>query len=190
MSFFFFQAEDGIRDYKVTGVQTCALPIWTGRSVVIADLVHAERRRAYERSDVDGATSVDEVLEALAERCPRDLVFDVRLAFDVVLAHLIGQRPHRRALPEYLAGHALPAVALCTAVRDQGGDRPGQHVDEARRDREACRLYLAAAPVADAGHHRADPIVIDRHIRGVRRPALALVHGPAAYDDVMHRAAI
>src|SRR5256885_2853798 len=24
---FFLQAEDGIRDYKVTGVQTCALPI-------------------------------------------------------------------------------------------------------------------------------------------------------------------
>src|SRR5437667_7464713 len=31
--FFFFQAEDGIRDRDVTGVQTCALPIWasTGR---------------------------------------------------------------------------------------------------------------------------------------------------------------
>src|SRR2546426_3451132 len=28
--FFFFQAEDGIRDYKVTGVQTCALPIFEG----------------------------------------------------------------------------------------------------------------------------------------------------------------
>src|SRR3712207_8896811 len=26
--FFFFQAEDGIRDIGVTGVQTCALPIW------------------------------------------------------------------------------------------------------------------------------------------------------------------
>src|SRR5437773_6782183 len=26
-SFFFFQAEDGIRDRDVTGVQTCALPI-------------------------------------------------------------------------------------------------------------------------------------------------------------------
>src|SRR5262249_15588235 len=25
--FFFFQAEDGIRDWSVTGVQTCALPI-------------------------------------------------------------------------------------------------------------------------------------------------------------------
>src|SRR5256885_13295823 len=29
--FFFFQAEDGIRDYKVTGVQTCALPIYPDR---------------------------------------------------------------------------------------------------------------------------------------------------------------
>src|SRR5256884_2041711 len=27
--FFFFQAEDGIRDVAVTGVQTCALPICT-----------------------------------------------------------------------------------------------------------------------------------------------------------------
>src|SRR3989449_11006595 len=27
-SFFFFQAEDGIRDVAVTGVQTCALPIY------------------------------------------------------------------------------------------------------------------------------------------------------------------
>src|SRR5438046_10395093 len=28
--FFFFQAEDGIRDWSVTGVQTCALPISSG----------------------------------------------------------------------------------------------------------------------------------------------------------------
>src|SRR5690348_17454378 len=27
--FFFFQAEDGIRDGRVTGVQTCALPIYS-----------------------------------------------------------------------------------------------------------------------------------------------------------------
>src|SRR5699024_11272915 len=26
--YYFFQAEDGIRDRNVTGVQTCALPIW------------------------------------------------------------------------------------------------------------------------------------------------------------------
>src|SRR6266481_649387 len=32
-SFFFFQAEDGIRDGTVTGVQTCALPICQGYAV-------------------------------------------------------------------------------------------------------------------------------------------------------------
>src|SRR2546421_3911592 len=32
--FFFFQAEDGIRDLIVTGVQTCALPIWTFAGVL------------------------------------------------------------------------------------------------------------------------------------------------------------
>ena len=31
---FFFQAEDGIRDYDVTGVQTCALPIYEGERVL------------------------------------------------------------------------------------------------------------------------------------------------------------
>src|SRR2546425_1437803 len=33
--FFFFQAEDGIRDKLVTGVQTCALPIWIFHSLSI-----------------------------------------------------------------------------------------------------------------------------------------------------------
>src|SRR5256885_16349472 len=36
--FFFFQAEDGIRDYKVTGVQTCALPICGIYSTAIPSL--------------------------------------------------------------------------------------------------------------------------------------------------------
>src|SRR5690625_7659796 len=41
MFFFFFQAEDGIRDGHVTGVQTCALPIFnSGR---LADAVAAYR---------------------------------------------------------------------------------------------------------------------------------------------------
>src|SRR5205807_3742093 len=34
--YFFFQAEDGIRAYKVTGVQTCALPICPRRRVARA----------------------------------------------------------------------------------------------------------------------------------------------------------
>src|SRR5256885_8025997 len=41
--FFFFQAEDGIRDYKVTGVQTCALPIYHRRGPVGGDDLAAGR---------------------------------------------------------------------------------------------------------------------------------------------------
>src|SRR2546422_11338725 len=40
--FFFFQAEDGIRDVAVTGVQTCALPICTHAKPPIADEQVAE----------------------------------------------------------------------------------------------------------------------------------------------------
>ena len=37
--FFFFQAEDGIRDHCVTGVQTCALPIYES-SIAIGRIVN------------------------------------------------------------------------------------------------------------------------------------------------------
>src|SRR2546426_5260809 len=42
---FFFQAEDGIRDYKVTGVQTCALPISVRHPALsdLLDLLSADR---------------------------------------------------------------------------------------------------------------------------------------------------
>src|SRR5256885_8847536 len=54
MGVFFFQAEDGIRDYKVTGVQTCALPIYVHAEIVfvapvggIDDAAFAEAHRLY-----------------------------------------------------------------------------------------------------------------------------------------------
>src|SRR5256885_14069972 len=47
--FFFFQAEDGIRDYKVTGVQTCALPI-SERACFRASGVSAGRRTPWARA--------------------------------------------------------------------------------------------------------------------------------------------
>src|SRR5690349_24070269 len=46
--FFFFQAEDGIRDLYVTGVQTCALPIFAVLAGVSVERTHrgdALRRR-------------------------------------------------------------------------------------------------------------------------------------------------
>src|SRR2546422_6952048 len=46
--FFFFQAEDGIRDVAVTGVQTCALPISAWAQL----LAHAESRRTVRLRDL------------------------------------------------------------------------------------------------------------------------------------------
>src|SRR5256885_6504479 len=59
--FFFFQAEDGIRDYKVTGVQTCALPICVrvGLPVLIVSGAIDQDRKA------DANTPIGWVLDRL-----------------------------------------------------------------------------------------------------------------------------
>src|SRR5690625_7890444 len=45
-SFFFFQAEDGIRDGHVTGVQTCALPICQGAADKRSEIEELSGQRA------------------------------------------------------------------------------------------------------------------------------------------------
>src|SRR5688572_30952469 len=54
--FFFFQAEDGIRDLTVTGVQTCALPIFA--------LGGAPRRRRVSR--LPRAAGIPYIAQAMA----------------------------------------------------------------------------------------------------------------------------
>src|SRR5207247_4825722 len=46
---FFFQAEDGIRDPLVTGVQTCALPIYRNRARRWSERPSAARQLARDR---------------------------------------------------------------------------------------------------------------------------------------------
>src|SRR5262249_59902877 len=56
-TFFFFQAEDGIRDWSVTGVQTCALPISPGRTRgdrALRRVSRLRRSRPHYRLDADG----------------------------------------------------------------------------------------------------------------------------------------
>src|SRR5690625_6899123 len=50
--FFFFQAEDGIRDGHVTGVQTCALPICDVAIVCVGNNPMLNGRETEDRSDI------------------------------------------------------------------------------------------------------------------------------------------
>src|SRR6266511_3966862 len=50
--FFFFQAEDGIRDFHVTGVQTCALPV-LGRALYLAGRTAQARREFAKAVQID-----------------------------------------------------------------------------------------------------------------------------------------
>src|SRR6266508_4891389 len=53
--FFFFQAEDGIRDGHVTGVQTCALPIFCRRS---ASLYYARHQTSLKTGAHSGRSNL------------------------------------------------------------------------------------------------------------------------------------
>src|SRR5438445_6521541 len=53
--FFFFQAEDGIRDIGVTGVQTCALPIWSTDVPFFSSCTSTSRTRRMSRRSLIGA---------------------------------------------------------------------------------------------------------------------------------------
>src|SRR5690606_40663909 len=60
---YFFQAEDGIRDFHVTGVQTCALPIF-----LATDLSMVQRRSNENFADARKTPEHREALYALRER--------------------------------------------------------------------------------------------------------------------------
>src|SRR5690606_40395905 len=71
---FFFQAEDGIRDFHVTGVQTCALPILKGGVSItfkadVSKLPEAEREKAVEsaREVIDRRVNLFGVSEPLIQ---------------------------------------------------------------------------------------------------------------------------
>src|SRR5438093_6978928 len=62
--FFFFQAEDGIRDWSVTGVQTCALPI--SEAVALAHVrLQMNRRQVAAAADALAIEVCDHALTGL-----------------------------------------------------------------------------------------------------------------------------
>src|SRR5688572_31060734 len=110
--FFFFQAEDGIRDLTVTGVQTCALPIWL-RLQLAADLVEddapllgilvrVERRHRARLLELRGLVHEQRRVAAVVDDQRRAVAVGPHEGLDrappVLLERLALPREHRDAL--------------------------------------------------------------------------------------------
>src|SRR5256885_4239238 len=141
--FFFFQAEDGIRDYKVTGVQTCALPICpheavtqAGRRPVAAAVPGAARQRpgpaGPDTRRVRGRPRPDHgqraALQYAQKRAPAPA--GCRLAAPVRRGPAPGTHglcgyALRAAVPSHSRGH--PGTALAFRRRDRPGPRLRRH---------------------------------------------------------------
>src|SRR5258708_40358603 len=138
---FFFQAEDGIRDDLVTGVQTCALPIWprstpgdigtgSGRSIPGVDLGRAVRHAVAEGLLIKGGghamaagitlkrgalgafrAYLEETLAPAVEAARRDDALLIDGAVSAAAANLDLHATIDRAGP-FGAGNPEPIIAL------------------------------------------------------------------------------
>src|SRR5437868_11541408 len=65
---FFFQAEDGIRDRNVTGVQTCALPISNKRVIIALQYIHGigpkKAEEIVQKVGIEDARRVNQLTDA------------------------------------------------------------------------------------------------------------------------------
>src|SRR5437762_6153934 len=81
--FFFFQAEDGIRDTSVTGVQTCALPILSGmlmlalyrsgRQAEALEAYRAARHALVDGLGIEPSPDVQELEQAILRQDPEQI---------------------------------------------------------------------------------------------------------------------
>src|SRR5688500_12387627 len=124
---FFFQAEDGIRDYKVTGVQTCALPISGPEAVAGVEIGGTDKSIRMPASIVIAADGRESVLARAANltwhpKKPRRWAFGVYAA-DVAGMTGVGEMHVRRGHYVGLApiGGGLTNICVVTGQRSAGG---------------------------------------------------------------------
>src|SRR3989454_5251882 len=122
-SCFFFQAEDGIRDYKVTGVQTCALPISTRRDDMLGAAADAAQGTLVAADLPDQAGAVRDLVasyrraragETRTERSPPPAGVAVMLALMLLV---VQAAPPRTAAP-------LRVAFACVATLPPPGPAP------------------------------------------------------------------
>src|SRR5215471_5900203 len=112
--FFFFQAEDGIRDLYVTGVQTCALPISDrGETALCRPLTEHLRQRHRLGDAFERARSKIAIVEPVAGEAPG------RRGDDDAAGRCFGLQPRRQI--GSLADHGVGFAAADFADHDQAG---------------------------------------------------------------------
>src|SRR6266446_6202552 len=166
--FFFFQAEDGIRDYKVTGVQTCALPI-SGRAGDDAPLAAGRDRLGDDRARGAGGTHRD--------RCAAAVVGHHHAAPRVVRA-----QPARRRKRTLRRRGRTPAAARRDGARRRGA-APRRHRVRARAAR---RVRRRARALSRRGNDGGEGLGLWH--RGERDAGVAVrPHVTRSRDGVRHR---
>src|SRR5207248_6786652 len=117
--FFFFQAEDGIRDRTVTGVQTCALPIYHH----VSSLYRIERKKVLEY-EADGYATLYDL--------PSDLelsAIHARQVRAVTAGRMVVEPSLAKALAEFVSPLAfLDFETVSLAIPRWNGCRPWQNV--------------------------------------------------------------
>src|SRR5699024_11890961 len=98
---FFFPAEDGIRDRNVTGVQTCALPIF--KECVIA---HWSRDPASKISGAKFGTETVDPIRMVEERCIRTEATPKGVV-DCIQARMLARSEERRVGKEGRGGRSM-----------------------------------------------------------------------------------
>src|SRR3989442_6348368 len=93
MFFFFFQAEDGIRDADVTGVQTCALPISRSSPRITMNWLRSQRcSRAFNARSEEHTSELQSrphlVCRLLLEKKKELTVIDIKQIFDEEIAYI------------------------------------------------------------------------------------------------------
>src|SRR5207302_6238070 len=105
---FFFQAEDGIRDFHVTGVQTCALPILRGLARAIT---------LVEQRD----PSVRHLLESLGDRAARPMALGFTGAPGTGKSTLVDARSEERRVGKECRWRGAPARSKVKGEREGDG---------------------------------------------------------------------
>src|SRR5690606_40592178 len=112
---------DGIRDFHVTGVQTCALPIWA--EVALATLAHQAHDQHQDREDHHDLERDLEHVEL--RRQPEqqavpveyaDIGFHVLPFVAIAVVEATAGQGRVTVVPAYWPGRVTPAVAGCSKL--------------------------------------------------------------------------